>query len=66
MTYIVFCEDGKYAGDRAFGPFKTKNDAKAWIDERTVVYADGSISPLSGEYHTSRIVKVEKEGPGEA
>lgn len=64
--YIVFCEDGKYEADKAFGPFKTKNEAEAWIEERTVLYSDGTIGPLAGEYHTSRIVKVEKEGPGES
>lgn len=63
--YIVFCEDGKYSEDKAFGPFKTKNEASAWVEERTVVYADGTIGPLGGDYHTTRIIKVDKEGPGE-
>lgn len=64
-TYIVFCEDGKYSDDKAFGPFKTKAEADAWVEERTVVYADGTTSPLAGDFGTVRVIKVEKEGPGE-
>lgn len=65
MTYIVFCEDGKYSEDGAFGPFKTRVEAEAWVEERTVVYSDGTTSPLDGDFNTVRIIKVEKEGPGE-
>lgn len=61
MTYIVFCEDGKYSEDKAFGPFKTKNEASALVEER----ANRLLGPLGGDYHTTRIIKVDKEGPGE-